>query len=132
MPVELNHTIVRCSDKQRSSAFFAEVLDRPAPTAFSHFLVVALDNGVSLDFMEQAGAVAPQHYAFLIGDDQFAGVLSKVKALGLTHWSDPARSRPGETYRHNGGRGFYFEAPDGHLLEVLTRPYSADDAFTPV
>lgn len=132
MPVELNHTIVWCSDKLRSSAFYAQVLDRPAPTTFSHFLVVALDNGVSLDFLERPGPVASQHYAFLIGEDQFDGVLARVTALGLTHWADPARTRPGMIYRHNGGRGFYFEDPDGHILEVLTRPYSAKDAFTPV
>jgi catechol 2,3-dioxygenase-like lactoylglutathione lyase family enzyme len=25
----------------------------------------------------------------------------------------------------DGGRGVYFEDPDGHLLELLTRPYGS-------
>ena len=28
-----------------------------------------------------------------------------------------------ELYSHNGGRGLYFDDPDGHLLEVMTRVY---------
>jgi catechol 2,3-dioxygenase-like lactoylglutathione lyase family enzyme len=25
----------------------------------------------------------------------------------------------------DGGHGLYFEDPDGHLLEIITRPYSS-------
>jgi catechol 2,3-dioxygenase-like lactoylglutathione lyase family enzyme len=25
----------------------------------------------------------------------------------------------------DGGRGLYFEDPDGHLLEIITRPYGS-------
>jgi hypothetical protein len=46
-----------------------------------------------------------------------------VKAKGLAYWADPAREKPGEIYRHFGGRGIYFDDPDGHFLEVMTRPY---------
>lgn len=125
MPVELNHTIVWCSDKTRSSAFMARILGRPSPTTFLHFMVVELDNGVSLDFMEKQGDVAPQHYAFLIGESDFDAVLARIQAEGLAYWADPARSQPGEINRHFGGRGVYFEDPDGHLLEVITRPYGS-------
>ena len=37
--------------------------------------------------------------------------------------ADPARTRPGEINRHSDGRGVYFEDPDGHLLELITKPY---------
>ncbi len=126
MAVELNHTIVWCSDKMLSSAFLARMLGRPAPTAFLHFMVVSLDNGVSLDFMEKPGAVARQHYAFLISDEDFDAVLTRIHAQELTYWADPARSKPGEINHHFGGRGVYFEDPDGHLLEVITHPYNAE------
>lgn len=126
MAIELNHTIVWCSDKMKSSAFLAHMLGRPAPTTFIHFMVVALDNGVSLDFMEKPGAVARQHYAFLISDEDFDAVMTRIHVQGLTHWADPARSKAGEINHHFGGRGVYFEDPDGHLLEVITRPYSAE------
>jgi catechol 2,3-dioxygenase-like lactoylglutathione lyase family enzyme len=123
MTVQLNHTIVWCSDNQRSSQFLAEVLNRPAARPFANFMVVELDNGVSIDFMAKDGPVAMQHYAFLVDDATFDHGFAKVQELGLTFWADPARSKPGEINRHDGGRGFYFEDPDGHFLELLTTPY---------
>ncbi len=123
MSAQLNHTIIWCRDKVLAAGFLADMLGLPPPVPFSHFLVVALDNHVSLDFMEKAGPIAPQHYAFLIGEADFDVVFARIQAKGLTYWPDPARSHPGEINRHDGGRGCYFEDLDGHLLEVITRPY---------
>lgn len=126
MPAELNHTIVWCRDKNLSSAFVARMLGLPAPKPFLHFMVVALDNQVSLDFMEKEGEVARQHYAFLVGEAEFDSAMGRIEAERLTFWADPARSRPGEINHHFGGRGAYFEDPDGHLLEIITRPYGSE------
>jgi len=124
MAAQLNHTIVRCRDKMRSSAFLAHILGRPAPSAFHHFMVVALDNGVSLDFSEEReGDIAGQHYAFLIGESDFDAAFARIRESGQPYWADPARQRPEEINHRDGGRGVYFEDPDGHLLEILTRPY---------
>ena len=129
MPVELNHTIVWCRDKMRSSAFLAEMLGRPEPRPFFHFMVVDLDNRVSLDFYQKEGEVSPQHYAFLVGDAEFDAILARLRARGLDHWADPARTKPGEINTHFGGRGVYWQDPDGHLLEAITRPYGNEDAL---
>jgi catechol 2,3-dioxygenase-like lactoylglutathione lyase family enzyme len=126
MAAQLNHTIVWCKDKHRSSNFMAEMLGLPAPQPFHHFMVVALANGVSMDFMEKHGPVAPQHYAFLVGEAEFDAGMAKISEKGLAHWADPARSKPGEINRHWGGRGVYFEDPDGHLLEMITKPYGSE------
>jgi catechol 2,3-dioxygenase-like lactoylglutathione lyase family enzyme len=125
MTAQLNHTIVWCRDQRRSSQFLAEMLGRPAPGKFSHFDVVALDNGVSLDFAEHKGEITPQHYAFLIGEKDFDAVLARIHEKKLEHWADPLRSRPNEINHHDGGRGVYFPDPDGHFLEVITRPYGS-------
>lgn len=125
MPAQLNHTIVWCHDKKRSSAFLAHILGRPAPTPFHHFLVVALDNNVSLDFMEKEGDIATQHYAFLIEESDFDAAFARIQEEGRIYWADPARTQPNEINRRDGGRGAYFEDPDGHLLEILTRPYGS-------
>ena len=132
MPAQLNHTIVWCHDKQRSSAFLAEMLDLPPPRAFFHFLIVDADNGVSLDFMEKDGPVAQQHYAFLVSDAEFDAGMARIVGQGLTYWADPARSQPGEINHHFGGRGVYFEDPDGHLLELITRPYGDESEVAAV
>ena len=122
---ELNHSIVWCRDQQKSATFLAEVLGLPAPRRFLHFLVVDLSNRASLDYYETEGPVALQHFAFLVRDDEFEPTLQRVRARVPTIWADPARTQPGEINHHDGGRGFYFHDPDGHLLEVITRPYGS-------
>jgi catechol 2,3-dioxygenase-like lactoylglutathione lyase family enzyme len=120
---QLNHTIVWCRDQRASADFLTEILGLPAARRFMHFLVVELSNGVSLDYYETDEPVAPQHYAFLVPDAEFDGILARVRSRASEIWADPARSRPGEINRFYGGRGFYFHDPDEHLLEVITRPY---------
>jgi catechol 2,3-dioxygenase-like lactoylglutathione lyase family enzyme len=125
--VQLNHTIVWCSDKRRSADFLTDLLGRPAARPFLHFLVVELDNGVSLDYFQKSGSVSPQHYAFLVSDTEFDAAFDRIKARGILHWADPARTRPGEINTHFGGRGVYFADPDDHLMELITRPYGSED-----
>ncbi|MBA3054933.1 MAG: VOC family protein [Sphingomonadales bacterium] len=127
MAAMLNHTIVWCRDRHRSSAFVAESLSLPAARAFGHFMVVELANGVSLDFAEKEGPISGQHYAFLVSEAEFDAGFAQLKARGSAYWADPARRKPGEINRHWGGRGVYFEDPDGHLLEMITKPYGAED-----
>ena len=122
---QFNHTIVWCRDKVASAGFLADILDAPPPEPFLHFLVVRLDNGVSLDFMEKEGPVSLQHYAFLVADDAFTLLVGRLQSKGLAYWADPARTRPGEVNDHFGGQGVYWEDPNGHLLEAITRPYAA-------
>jgi hypothetical protein len=45
----------------------------------------------------------------------------------LDHWADPTLSQAGEINHNDGGRGVYRNEPDGHLLEVITRPYGSGD-----
>ena len=125
MSVQFNHTIVPCRDQRASADFLAGVLGRPAPHRFGPFLVVELDNGVSLDFHGGDVEIEPLHYAFLIGEAEFDVIFARIRERGLDHWADPARTQPGEFNRHDGGRGVYFPDPDGHLLEVFTRPYGS-------
>ena len=125
MAVELNHSIIWCSDKVRSATFMTGMLGLPPARPFYHFLVVELDNRVSLDFYQKEGEVSPQHYAFLVGEAEFDAAYRRILDRGITYWADPARIRPGEINTHDGGRGLYFEDPDGHLLEIITRPYGS-------
>ncbi len=121
MPVDLNHTIVYCSNKQASAGFLAEILGLPAPTAFGPFAVVEVSNGVSLDFLE--GEVHPQHYAFLVGETEFDEIFQRLLERGLPYWADPGQQRSRQINTNDGGRGVYWEDPDGHILEILTVPY---------
>ena len=123
MSVRLNHTIVWCRDKRQSAALLARILGGTPAIPFYNFMVVQLDNGVSLDFMDKSGPIASQHYAFLIEESEFDATFSRIRDEGLHYWADPSKSRPSEINHNDGGRGVYFEDLDGHLLEVITRPY---------
>jgi catechol 2,3-dioxygenase-like lactoylglutathione lyase family enzyme len=125
MPVQLNHTIVHARDRQRSAAFLAQLLGLPEPARFGPFLVVRFANDVSLDVVEDPGTIHPQHYAFLVTEAEFDEIFERIKARGLTFWADPFGKEPGRINTNDGGRGVYWPAPDGHLLEIITRPYGS-------
>jgi catechol 2,3-dioxygenase-like lactoylglutathione lyase family enzyme len=119
-PGLFNHTIGPASDKLAAARWFAELFGVEEPIAGSVFAAVALDGGVVMLFSEN-GSVT-QHYAFLVGDEEFDAILARIEQRGLDHWADPGCSRPGINTLH-GGRGVYFRDPYGNLLEAITRPY---------
>jgi hypothetical protein len=125
MAIALNHTIVASRDNASAAADLAEMLGLPAPTSFGPFQVVQVANGVSLDFASTDQEIHPQHYAFLISEDEFDLVYGRIRERNLAHWADPRQTRPGEFNTNDGGRGVYWFSPDGHYLEVLTRPYGS-------
>ena len=125
MAAQLNHTIAWCTDKAKSAGFLAHVLGLPAPRRFFHFLVVDLSNNVSIDYFETTEKVALQHFAFLVGEEEFDDAFGRIKEMNVEYWADPARTKPSEINHHDGGRGVYFRDPDGHLLELITRPYES-------
>jgi catechol 2,3-dioxygenase-like lactoylglutathione lyase family enzyme len=122
MKVELNHTIIPARDKRQSAKFLAEMLGLPEATEWGHFMQVTTSNGVALDFVD-SDDVRQQHYAFLVGDAEFDAALARLEAAGVPIYANFRRQKRGEINRHYGGRGFYFDDPSGHLLELITRPY---------
>ena len=127
MTVSFNHTIVAARDKHESARFFTELFGLADPTPFGPFLVVRLDHGASLDYadMPDGEEIYPQHYAFLVSDDEFDAIYARIRTRGLQHWADPRGERPGQINDRDGGRGVYFPDPAGHHLEILTRPYGS-------
>ena len=126
MSIRFNHTLVHSRDKTESARFLTGILGLPEPGSFGPFLVVELENGVSLDFMDVGEMeFETQHYAFLIDESDFDRVFERIQQAGLDYWADPFKQRSGEINHNDGGRGVYFDGPDGHFFEVLTRPYGS-------
>jgi catechol 2,3-dioxygenase-like lactoylglutathione lyase family enzyme len=124
--VELNHTIVRARDRKASAEFTATILGLEVGAPFGPFLPVVTANGVTLDFANSdPDEIVPQHYAFLVSEEDFDAIFQRIRQAGITYYADPSRSHPGQINRNDGGRGAYFEDPDGHFLEILTRPYGS-------
>jgi catechol 2,3-dioxygenase-like lactoylglutathione lyase family enzyme len=126
MAVQLNHTIVAARDAEASAQFLADILGLPAPVRWGPFMIVEDANGTSLDFMDwDDHEIHGQHYAFLVSEDEFDAGFARIRERGLPYWADPHKDTPNEINRNDGGRGVYFDDPNGHLLELITRPYGS-------
>lgn len=126
MAIQLNHTIVPARDGKASATFLTEILGlSKKPVRFGPFWAVTLDNGVTLDFQDCDEAMPIEHYAFLVSESEFDGIFERIRARDLEYWADPMHNRPGEINRNDGGRGVYWNDPNGHYLEIITRPYGS-------
>ncbi|WP_151083863.1 VOC family protein [Nocardioides cynanchi] len=123
MSIQLNHTIVHVSDKDRAAEDLAAILGLAPPGTYGPFRVLELANGVSLDFADDHGDPDGQHYAFLVEETEFDAIRQRIVDRGLDFWADPFHRRPGVVNTNDGGRGLYWSDADGHNLEILTVPY---------
>jgi len=125
MTIQFNHTILYAHDSQASAKFLAEMLGLSAPARWGPFVVVKTDNGTNLDFMDTDGEITSQHYAFLVEESDFDAIFERIRARKLAYLADPGQTQPNQINHRDGGRGLYFEDPNGHFLEIITRPYGS-------
>ena len=105
--------------------------------------VYLLDSSVIIDILNRKRNRAAQLARFVReGNDIYSTVelTATQAALGATvtiptlegdeELALDAGTQPGEINRHDGGRGCYFLDPDGHFLEIITRPYGSS-GFNP-
>ena len=128
--IGFDHHIWPSTDRERTARFLTETLGLPPAREEGPFLAVDLANDVAVYVAGWDSEVRPQHYAFLMDEDDLDGVLTRVVASGADYWADPEGERPRSINHDDGGRGFYFRDPDGHLLEVLTVRYGGRAALT--
>jgi catechol 2,3-dioxygenase-like lactoylglutathione lyase family enzyme len=131
MAIRLDHTIVPAKDKVASAKFFAEIFGLTVKRQ-GHFAEVQINEALTFAFADEPEAWGgagfdsrtgqSHHYAFHISDTEFDEILSRVKAKGIPYGSGPFSHTDGKINKRRGGRGFYFEDPNGHLLEVMTVP----------
>jgi catechol 2,3-dioxygenase-like lactoylglutathione lyase family enzyme len=121
MTIRLDHTIVPATDKVASAEFFADIFGLTVKPGQGYFAQVQVNESLTLDF---ADASEPQshHYAFHISEAEFEAIFGRVKAKGIPYGSGPYNRTDGQIYTRRGGRGFYFDDPNGHVLEVMTVP----------
>ena len=121
MAIHLDHTIVPATDKVASAEFFAEIFG--LTVHHGHFAEVQVDERLTLAFADQgAQKRESHHYAFHVSDQEFDAIFERIKAKSLPYGSGPFNHADMRLYTRRGGRGLYFEDPNGHLLEVMTVP----------
>ena len=130
MAVRLNHTIIAAHDKEKAALFLTEILGLPAPSLLGPFAAVRVGD-TSLDYMDVTeyrganGEITSQHYAFLVSEREFDEIFARIRERRLPYWADPGRHKRDQINAWDDGRGLYFEDPNGHLLEIITRPYGS-------
>ncbi len=122
MTVRLDHTIVPAKDKIASAGFFAEIFGLTVKPGQGYFAQVQVNESLTFDFADEPDPWGSHHYAFHVSEAEFEAIFGRVKAKGVPYGSEPHSPTDGQINTRRGGRGFYFEDPNGHLLEVMTVP----------
>ena len=122
MTITLNHTIVPSHDKVESAQFYSRIFGFEYAGEFSHFVVVKVNDTLSLDF-DSREKFESHHYAFKVSEGEFDEIFERLKAEDIKYGSGPFDSENMRINHNDGGRGVYFRDPGGHLLEMLTVDY---------
>jgi catechol 2,3-dioxygenase-like lactoylglutathione lyase family enzyme len=125
MAIRLNHTIVVAHDKKSAAKFLTDILGLAEPSLVGPFAMVRVNGDTSLDYIDADGEITSQHYAFLVDESEFDEIFGRIRERGLSYWADPGRREREQINTWDGGRGVYFDDPNGHLLEIITRPYGS-------
>ena len=121
MSIELNHIIIPARSKWASATFLASILDVPTGQQRELSVPVKVGKGVSLDYAD-AERFDPHHCAFLASEAEFDAAYTRIRSTGITYYGGPHHQQPGEIGHLRGGRSVYFDDPDGHNIEITTRP----------
>jgi catechol 2,3-dioxygenase-like lactoylglutathione lyase family enzyme len=124
MPITLNHTIVHAHDAAATAAFFSDLLGIAPAKRLAHFTILQIGD-TSLDLIETDGQISSRHFAFLVSEKEFDDIFGRIKDRDIRYWADPFRRQPDRINHWDDGRGLYFDDPNGHLLEIITRPYAS-------
>jgi catechol 2,3-dioxygenase-like lactoylglutathione lyase family enzyme len=121
MSIELTRIIIPARSKWASATFLASILDVPAGPQRELVVPVKVSNGVTLDYVD-AERFGSYRCAFLVGEAEFDAAFARIRSTGITYYAAPHHQRPGEVSQLGGGRSVYFDDPDGHTIEITTRP----------
>lgn len=119
MAIMLDHTIVPARDKVASAQFFARIFGLDYKGPHSHFAPVKVNDSLTLDF-DDGENFERHHYAFKVAEAEFDAIFGRVRDEGIAYGSGPRARTDMQINHRNGGRGVYFEDPNGHILEILT------------
>lgn len=121
MAIVLNHTIVPARDKEASAMFFARIFGLEYGRRVGHFAPVRVNDTLTLDF-DHRERFEPHHYAFHVSEGEFDQIFGRIQAERIPYGSGPFSLEDMKTNTWHGGRGVYFRDPNGHVMELLTRP----------
>lgn len=125
MTIQLDHTIVPARDKAAAAKLLAEILGVPwSPASIGPFAAVYVNDGLTLDFVDSSEKFEIYHHCFRVSDKEFDAILDRIKAKGIRFRSVVHGEMDGRISTEFGGRGVYWNEPEGHNWEMLTVSYA--------
>lgn len=125
MTIHLDHSIVPSRQKSASAQRLAELLGVPwGPAAAGPFAAVYVNDGLTLDFIDTDEDFPVYHFCFRVSPEEFDAILARIKAAGIAYRSTVRGPVDMKVDTQFGGRGIYWNDPDGHQWEMLTVSYA--------
>jgi catechol 2,3-dioxygenase-like lactoylglutathione lyase family enzyme len=125
MTIQLDHFIVSCRNPRASARMLGELLGVPwSETGLGPFSPVYLNDGLTLDFIGTDDDFPVEHFCFRVSDDEFDAILGRITAAGIEYRSAVHAPVDMKICTQYGGRGVYWNEPDGHQWEMLTVSYA--------
>ena len=125
MPIELDHVIVSARDQRASAKRLADLLGvRWSESGVGPFSPVYLNDGLTLDFIDDDTEFAIQHFCFRVDDATFDAILARIESAGISYRSTVRGPVDRKVNTDYGGRMIYWNDPDGHQWEMLTVSYA--------
>ena len=125
MPIELDHVIVSARDQRASAKRLAGVLGvRWSESGVGPFSPVYLNDGLTLDFIDDATEFPIQHFCFRVDEATFDAILARIESAGIAYRSTVRGPVDRKINTDYGGRMIYWNEPDGHQWEMLTVSYA--------
>ena len=127
MPIHLDHLLIPVRDRVASAKLLASLLGVPwAEAGVGPFSPVYVNEGLTLDFDQADSAYPVQHYCFRVGEVEFDAILGRISAAGLPYRSSVHGPTDMKVDSGHGGRIVYWNAPDVHQWELLTKSYARE------
>ena len=97
MAIHLDHTIVPSRNQVASAKLLAELLGVPwAETGVGPFSPVYVNDGLTLDFIDDDRAFPVQHFCFRVDDRAFDAILARLAVAGVPYRTSVRGPQDGE------------------------------------
>lgn len=125
MSIELDHVIVSAKNQQAAAKLLAELLGVPwAEAGIGPFSPVYVNDGLTLDFINDEEPFPVEHFCFRVTDAEFEAILGRIRAAGITYRSAVRGPEDMQINAQYGGKMVYWNEPEGHQWEMLTVSYA--------
>ena len=125
MAIDLDHVIVSAKNQRVSAKLLADLLGvRWVETGDGPFSPVYVNDGLTLDFIDDDGPFPIQHFCFRVDQKEFDSILQRIKAAGIKYRSAVRGPEDMQVNTQYGGSMVYWNEPDGHQWEMLTVSYA--------